>query len=99
LKKWGADRVLRAIREHLLAEAAKAGNPRQITRQELSAFVVREGVIPGILSPIRSAARSQQVGLVGITAAIVVFPPVALRLGRRSSAGRPASPDASVLPP
>ena len=44
----------------LTPEAALAGNPESITRSELSRFLIRDGIGPGILNPIHFIARSQQ---------------------------------------
>ncbi len=92
LKKHGADRIYFAIREQLTAEAAKAGNPDTIAHREISTFIVREGIVPGIMKPIRSTARTQQLLLVGIAALVMVAPPLGVRLGR-SRFGGGAKPD------
>jgi len=89
LKSYGADRIYFAIREELKTEAARAADPDTITRGELSAFLIREGIVPGIMKPIRSTARAQQLPLVGIAIAIIIVPPVCLRLAR-SRFGGPA---------
>lgn len=96
LKGWGADRVYFAIREQLKIESGKSGNPDTLTRAELSAFLVREGIVPGIIKPIRTTARAQQLPLVAIAIMVLVVPPLCLRLAR-SRFGRPAQSD--VTPP
>jgi len=80
LKGWGADRIYLAVRNKLTAEAAKAGVSETITRSELSRFIVREGIVPGIMGPIRSLARGQQWPLIIIAGAIMILPPLCLRL-------------------
>jgi len=97
LNNFGADRIYRAIREQLRAEAAKAGNPDTIARGEVSPFLVREGIVPGILNPIRSTARAQQLSLVAIAILVMVVPPVCVRLARSRFAGR--SQTSSTPPP
>jgi hypothetical protein len=98
LKRWGVDRVYRAILEKLIAEAARAGDPQTIKHAELSAFIVREGIVPGILNPIRSTARSQQVVLLLIAAGVLFGPPVIFRVVRGRRKARPAPP-VSAPPP
>lgn len=87
LKGWGVDRIYHAILQDLETEAAKAGNPDTITRNEISALLVREGIVPGILKPIRSTARAQQLPLVAIAIMAMVVPPVCIRLARSRFGG------------
>jgi hypothetical protein len=89
LKNWGADRVYSAIRNQLAAEAAKTGNASTIARRELSAFLVREGIVPSIMKPIRQTGRAQQLMCIGLAALAIVVPPCCIRLasGRRGGGG------------
>ncbi len=96
LKHYGADRIYRAIQEQLTTEAAKSGVPETISRRELSEFLVREGIVPGILKPIRSTVRAQQLPLVAITFLVLIAPPLGFRLAR-SRSGRPNK--LAVTPP
>lgn len=82
LKKYGADRVYFAIRENLVGEAAKGGNPETIARTEISVFLIREGIVPGIMKPIRTTARAQQMPLLGLALAVLIVPPLCLRLAK-----------------
>ena len=83
LEKWGVGRTFRAIREQLVSEAARRGEPNTISRRELSVFIVMEGMVPGILGPIRSFCRAQQLGCLLIAGITVFLPAAALRLARR----------------
>lgn len=83
LKNWGADGIYFAIRENLKTTAAKVGNPDTIARGEISAFLVHEGIIPGVMQPIRATARAQQLPLVGIAIMAMVVPPRCIRLARQ----------------
>lgn len=96
LQSWGANQVYYALREKLTPEAALAGNPESITRSELSRFLIRDGIGPGILNPIHFIARSQQFPLLGISLLIIVLPPICLRLARNRFNRTPAPP---VIPP
>jgi len=100
LKNWGADRIYFAIRNELENEARKAGSPDTISRRELSVFIVREGIVPGIMKPIRSAARAQQLPLLGLAAAVLIIPPVCIRLARgRSGGAAKSSSETPSTPP
>ena len=101
LKSWGADRVYFAIREQLVAEAGRAGDPETISRGEISAFIVQAGIVPGIMKPIRTTARAQQLPLIGIALMVMVVPPVCVRLARSRFDGRErlASPAPPAAPP
>jgi len=100
LKSWGADRIYLAIRTDLVAEAGKTGDTKTISRSELSAFLVREGIVPGIMKPIRSAARAQQLPLLALALGVLVIPPVCIRLGRsRFGGGLPKPPVSPATPP
>jgi hypothetical protein len=91
LKGWGADRVYLAIRDQLTAEASRTGHPETIARQDLSRFLVQEGIVPGIMTPIRSTARSQQLPLIVMAVLIMIGPPLGIRLMKKwlGPAGRP----------
>jgi len=82
LKNYGVDRIYFAVREQLKTEAAKSGDPQMIGRSEISVFLIRDGIVPGILQPVRSTARSQQLPLVGIALMILIVPPLTVRLAR-----------------
>lgn len=84
-QQWGGDRLLTALRADLAAEAAMNGDPDTIRRSELSDLVVREGILPGVLTPIRAYARDQQAAFALLALAIVLIPPVTLRLFHRSA--------------
>ncbi len=96
LKSWGADRVYAAIRDKLAAEAARAGDPATISHPEISAFIVQQGIVPGIMKPIRTTARAQQLPLIGIALMVMVVPPLCIRLaqsrfGKDAPVAAPAS--------
>jgi hypothetical protein len=92
LKNWGADRIYFAIQNQLAAEAARSGNPQTIGRAEISAFIVREGIVPGIMKPIRTTARAQQVPLVLLTLVIILAPALCIRLVKSRLANRAPKP-------
>jgi hypothetical protein len=96
LRSWGADRVYSAIREQLIAEARKAGDPDTISHPEISKFIVQHGIVPGIMQPIRTTARAQQLPLIGIAVMAMLVPPVCVRLARSrfGAANIPGSPPA-----
>jgi hypothetical protein len=97
LKRWGANQVYYAIREKLTPEAALAGNPETIKRSEISRFLIREGLVPGILNPIRTVARSQQIPLLIIGLLVIFVPPACFRLAQ-SRFGKTSLPP-PVIPP
>jgi hypothetical protein len=74
LKRLGATRIYRAIRENLVVEAARQGNPATISHRELSTFVVNEGVLPAILNPLRAFVRLQQAILLGLAVLALILP-------------------------
>jgi hypothetical protein len=67
-------------RQRLLAEAARAGNPATISHRELSLFVIQGGLVPAILKPIHSMARTQQIIMIVLSILIVSIPAVVFRL-------------------
>lgn len=80
LEQAGVSAFLKNLREKLVAEAARTGPPETIGRPELAAFMVQEGIVPAILVPIRSFARSQRnLCLLGAALALV-GPPLLFRL-------------------
>jgi hypothetical protein len=91
LRSWGADRVYSAIREQLIAEARKAGDPDTISHREASAFIVHQGIVPGLMKPIRTTARAQQLPLIGIALMAMIVPPLCVRLARSRFGRSPAS--------
>jgi hypothetical protein len=93
---WGADRIYIAIRERLQLEAGKSGNPDTIARVEISRFVVHDGIVPGLMRPIELTARSQQLPLAVMALAVLILPPVCIRLGRRRDS--PAQTPPPVIP-
>jgi len=96
LKNYGVDRIYFAVREQLKTEAAKSGDPQTIARGEISVFLIRDGIVPGILKPVRSTARSQQLPLIGIAMMALIVPPLCVRLARSRFAG---ATQAQIPPP
>lgn len=100
LKNYGADRVYKIIRTQLPAEAAKAGVPETISRPELSTFLVRDGIVPGILQPVRFTARAQQLPLLLIALLVLFAPPLCFRWAqKRLMQSNPATTPPSPLLP
>lgn len=91
MKSFGADRVYAAIRDGLAKEASKAGDPQTISHREISTFLVRDGITPAILAPIRSTARSQQIPLVLIALVLIVAPPACIGFARGRFGRRPGN--------
>ncbi|HEX5221719.1 MAG TPA: hypothetical protein VFZ59_19295 [Verrucomicrobiae bacterium] len=87
LNNYGVDRIYFAVREQLKNEAGKSGHPQTIGRAEISVFLIRDGIVPGILKPVRSTARSQQLPLLGIALMALIVPPLCIRLARGRFAG------------
>ena len=98
LNNFGVDRIYFAVREQLKTEAGKSGDPQTIGRAEISVFLIRDGIVPGILKPVRSTARSQQLPLVGIALVALIVPPLCMRLARSRFAG-PTQPQVPPAPP
>jgi hypothetical protein len=92
VRRVGADRFALALRERLVSEAARAGNPETITQQELSRFLVRDGIIPALMAPIRSFCNSQRMLCLAGFGISIFAPPLVFRLtcGRK----RPAATNA-----
>jgi hypothetical protein len=82
--------VVASARERLLAEAARSGNPDTISHRELSQYVVQRGVLPSVLTPLRSIARSQQILMAFLSVSVVVLPALAFRLASDRGATPPA---------
>ena len=96
LNNYGVDRIYFAVREQLKSEAGKSGNPQTIGRTEISVFLIRDGIVPGILKPVHSTARSQQLPLVAIALMALIVPAVCLRLARSRLGSKPVT---SPVPP
>ena len=60
------------MREKLVAEARRQGNPDTIGHHELSAFILREGVVPVLMKPIRSFVGSQELLFVALAGLAVL---------------------------
>jgi hypothetical protein len=86
LERRGLEHLHVAIRTKLTAEAARSGEPSTISYRELSSFIQREGIVPAVVTPIRSFARQQQVLYVVIAFFLLIVPPVIFRVCRRSVA-------------
>lgn len=96
LKNYGVDRIYFAIREQLKTEAGRSGDPQTIARGEITVFLIRDGIVPGVMKPVCSTARSQQLPLVGIALMILIVPPLCVRLARSRFGG---STQASIAVP
>jgi len=98
-KNYGVDRIYVAVREQLKTEAGKSGDPQTIARGEISVFLIRDGIVPGILKPVRSTARSQQLPLVGIALMVLIVPPLCVRLSRSRFGGSTQTQNPTAPPP
>jgi hypothetical protein len=99
LKSWGADHLYVAIRTGLLEEARRTGDAETINRKELTTFIVHQGIVPGILKPIRTMARAQQLPLLALAGLTLVAPPICIRFVRRRRTGTPTPNPPLATPP
>jgi len=90
LERRGVEPIRVAIRDRLVAEAARRGEPRTIGFADLSDFLRREGIIPAIVTPVRTFIRQQQVLFVGLALAACLVPGLVCRACR----ARPVPPAA-----
>lgn len=82
----------------MLPDAARAsGDPAGLSHAELSTHIVEHTIIPGIMTPVRSAVRFQQVLAILIALGIAV-PPLALFAIARAVARKRATPPAISSP-
>jgi hypothetical protein len=95
LRHRGLDHLQEAVRTRLLAEAARAGDPATIGYRDLSGFVLRDGLVPAIVAPIRSFARQQQILCAVLAIFVCCVPAVAFRLSRPKPA-QPSAPAAGT---
>jgi hypothetical protein len=77
--------------------AAATGDPRTISRTELSSHLVQEGIVPAALIPLRQFARGQQLAALLVLLVGTLVPVGAFRLAeflraRASTAGSAAGP-------
>lgn len=72
--RFGVQKRFAAVLDALPAEAARAGAPSTIAHKELSAYLVKQALVPCIELPIRSVVRSQQSGAWLMLAVVVVIP-------------------------
>ncbi|HEX2853405.1 MAG TPA: hypothetical protein VHO24_09215 [Opitutaceae bacterium] len=77
LRRRGLDHLHTALRTGLVAEAARTGNPATIGHRDLARFIQREGIVPTLVVPIRSFARSQQ-NIYALVAAFACIAPAAM---------------------
>lgn len=100
LKNRKLDQRYAALRTGLLAEAQKTGAPDTIARAELSAFTVRELVVPGLMVPIRLLLTEQAIFLLLLAALAALLPALAFRftLGRAKARPSQTSATAATLP-
>lgn len=81
-----------ALRDRLVAAAARTGNPATIGYRDLSAFILREGMIPSLVEPVRTFARQQQILYIAIALLCCLTPPPIFRLCRKTPEPGPADP-------
>jgi hypothetical protein len=100
LKSRKLDQRYAALRAGLLSEAQKSGAPDTIARAELSAFTVRELVVPGLMVPIRMLLAEQAVLLLLLAALAALLPAPAFRftLGRVKAKPPQTSATATAQP-
>lgn len=80
MDRIGLEDRWRSLVDGLRPEAARAGDPNTISRKELSAYLVREGLIPVIEQPIRALARQQQAAMLILLCLVVIIPAGCFRL-------------------
>lgn len=95
LKRLGVDTAYHALRDQLVSEAARQGDPHTIGRHEISAFIVNEAIIPAIMKPIRSFAGGQATLMLVLALVCAVVPPLGFTLtcGRVKPPQQPITPD------
>lgn len=85
LRKYHLEYLIPALRDGLVNEAARAGNPSTLSYRELSAYLQRTVLHPAIIQPAHSFVRQQQVLCVVGTLFLCLFPPAAFRLCRQKA--------------
>lgn len=94
LSRIGVLSLYRAVRTGLPRAAAQAGKPDTISRSELSAHLVREGVVPTLMAPVRSFAWTNIALFSALAIAVTALPPILLRRLRQrfrsSPTGQPS---------
>ncbi len=94
------DDFYHAFGDRLVAEARKHGAPDTIGHRELSAFLVTEAVVPGVMKPIRMFAGNQAKMLLFLAALGAVLPAAVFRFtcGRVQPAPAPTQPAGHRMP-
>jgi len=96
-RKWF--KLLQAALDGLPAEAARAGSVNTIARNELSAYFVREALIPSIQLPIRAFVRSQQITVLVLALLTIAVPPMCFRVAEMVRSRGVARSTAAGPPP
>jgi hypothetical protein len=96
LKQYAGGRIYFTIREQLPRAAVQAGDPNTLARPEISTLIVHDGIVPGLIKPLRSLAHAQQILLAGSALFILIVPPFGVSLAR-NRLGRSAT--SKVTPP
>jgi hypothetical protein len=81
-----------ALRDRLIAAAARTGDPATISHRDLTDFVVREALVPAVVAPVRKFARQQQILCVVVALLCCLTPPPIFRLCRKTPEPAPAGP-------
>jgi hypothetical protein len=76
LKRLGVEPFYHALREKLVAEARRHNAPETISHHEISALLVKEGVMPAVLRPIRSFGLTQFLLFLVLAGCCMVLAPV-----------------------
>jgi len=79
LSRIGVLSLYRAVRTGLPQAAAQAGKPDTISRAELSSHLVREGVVPTLMAPVRSFVWTNVVLFSALAVVATALPPILLR--------------------
>lgn len=85
LEALGVAGVYRTLRQNLVQEAARTGNPQTIKRDELALLLVRDGLIPIVHAPIAAYVFQLQAVCLVIALAACLIPAVISRVFRSSS--------------
>lgn len=84
MKRLGVADFYHALRDRLVVEARQHGDPDTINHRELSAFIVKEAIVPSLMKPIRTFAGGQAKLFVLLALLAAVLPPA----GFRAACGR-----------
>ena len=87
LKQLELDDLYHALRERLVSEARKQGDPNTISHPQLSAFFVKEAIVPSTIKPIRIFVGNQAMLFLLLASLSPVLPALVFRFTCKRIAG------------